>query len=102
MVFLFLVFLVLMNVMNGLAVTDTKDILDEAVLHSLQTRLELIYLVELLCLRLPRLRWCLPSLRLITGFNKTPGKSPCLKVQINSRKDSQRLIYGEAADEDVG
>ena len=51
LVFLFLIFLVLMNVMNALAITDTQQIVEDAKLHSLLSRLELVYLIERLLFR---------------------------------------------------
>lgn len=91
LLFLFLIFLVLMNVMNGLAVTDTQKVVEDATLHSLTSRLELIYLIESLFLRCPGLHSHMEKVQLLSG-NKY---KPVLYAQMNKHIKKQRLISGK-------
>ncbi|KAK4294867.1 hypothetical protein Pmani_032534 [Petrolisthes manimaculis] len=97
LIFLFLIFLVLMNVMNALAITDIQEVVDDAELYSLMSRLELVYLIEAVLL------WCLSkcdtsvlksplgSLQLLSG-----DRYSCrLLAKINRTEKKQRLLVGK-------
>ncbi|KAK3883759.1 hypothetical protein Pcinc_011933 [Petrolisthes cinctipes] len=101
LIFLFLIFLVLMNVMNALAITDTQEVVDDAELYSLMSRLELVYLIEAVLL------WCLSkcytsvlkshlgSLQLLSGHRY----SCRLLAKINRTEKKQRLLVGKISED---
>ncbi|KAK3887974.1 hypothetical protein Pcinc_007934 [Petrolisthes cinctipes] len=78
LIFLFLIFLVLMNVMNALAITDTQEVVDDAELYSLMSRLELVYLIEAVLL------WCL---------------SKCYTSVLKSHLGSLQLLSGKISED---
>ncbi|XP_076040161.1 transient receptor potential cation channel protein painless-like isoform X2 [Oratosquilla oratoria] len=88
--FLFVIFLVLMNVMNGLAVTETQYVMEKALVHSLVSRIELIYTVESVMGRSSYFRDHLQFL--------STTSPPVLQVNVNASRKGDRLIYGRNSD----
>ncbi|KAK8405198.1 hypothetical protein O3P69_001632 [Scylla paramamosain] len=89
LVFVFAIFLVLMNVMNALAVTDAQEVVNDTKLHSLISRLELISTIETF-LNHPYIHPYLGKLKLLSGPNNTPS----FLAKINLPKKHKRLLSG--------
>ncbi|XP_045101153.1 transient receptor potential channel pyrexia-like isoform X1 [Portunus trituberculatus] len=89
LVFVFAIFLVLMNVMNALAVTDAQEVVNDTKLYSLISLLELVNVIEtFLSYRIVRAR--LGNLQLLSGTNNTPS----FLAKINHPKKHERLLSG--------
>lgn len=69
-----------------------QQVVEDARLYSLTSRLELVYLVETLFLYCPFLRSRIGRIQLLSG----PDNVPSLLVKINNPKRSERLLSGRA------
>ncbi|KAK8403388.1 hypothetical protein O3P69_000474 [Scylla paramamosain] len=88
LVFVFVIIMVTMNVMNGVAVNRTQKVEHDAKLHNLMSHLELVFMAETFKLQWPRLNFFLDNIQFLSGSNN----ASYLLAEIN--KDPRRLLQG--------
>ncbi|KAK7018098.1 hypothetical protein SK128_011452, partial [Halocaridina rubra] len=67
------------------------EVVEDAILYSLTSRLELVYLIESLFLKFPGVKKHVSKMHLLTGSRN----SPILRARINKAK-KERLVAGKS------